>query len=198
MTPSAAGASGTIVRGRCRPPEQLAGCTPCGRVVDTWPRLYFVKTVFRFAFSSNRCFFEGLEIARNLSLGIGFAQKQFFFTLTSISRDVLCTPQSTRPNLTDCPAKPRLGIQARRDCGGAIRSGLPSGSRLPTAPCTPQLCIHPFCGSAGAAVCHDAVHPHAGCAHRGQPGCSHWAQSVPDGHNPNAPCRYLRICVLNV
>ena len=37
MTPSAAGASGTIVRGRCRPPEQLAGCTPCGRVVDTSP-----------------------------------------------------------------------------------------------------------------------------------------------------------------
>ena len=34
MTPSAAGASGTIVRGRCRP---QAGCTPCGRVVDTSP-----------------------------------------------------------------------------------------------------------------------------------------------------------------
>ena len=38
MAPSAAGASGTIVRGRCRPPEPaLAGCTPCGRVVDTSP-----------------------------------------------------------------------------------------------------------------------------------------------------------------
>ena len=37
MAPSATGASGTIVRGRCRPPEQLAGCTPCGRVVDTSP-----------------------------------------------------------------------------------------------------------------------------------------------------------------
>ena len=53
--PSAAGASCTIVRGRCRPPGQQAGCTPCA---GTWPRLYFVKNVLLICVFTEQTLFE--------------------------------------------------------------------------------------------------------------------------------------------
>ena len=85
--PSAAGASCTIVRGRCRPPGQPAGCTPCGHVVDTghvtgtWPRLYFVKHVLLVCVFTEQTLFGGLKKTAKLSMVDNFRAKTTLFPL---------------------------------------------------------------------------------------------------------------------